>query len=437
MKNISGQYQDLLEGRMTQSQFLRNARMMFPSFVTNHNSFEDSVTILRQKGMLTEGDAVKGVPNKAPEYDYPTQDAKYKKVEQSPEVDEQDGIYPATTLTDIPKEKASKRVVSKTRPDGLEDIKDKDTKNEMKKVRIVKESWDDEPYYDDMPPRRKNKDWDTDDDVEDRYDDFEDEEDNLDENEKSFKDILKHTLETDDDTKMKAYLNAKGKEAIAKIKAELPRIQAKGREKLARLMKIELDEMKTGQRPPDTISLLSILKRIEAQTKAKFFAISNADELKDVFDYILDRVNPTLSSSTTQLRTALNQAVQSNLDDKKAKLSKTPTTSSKVPTNTSKTPPSLEERLKEAKSREEKEDTKEESVNKEKDGTWTLKYSAINHDTKKRENLTKKGFKSEQAAKNFMNMFNENKSNKTPLSLGERLKPIIAKLVQEVKAEKK
>jgi len=245
MKNISGQYQDLLEGRMTQSQFLRNARMMFPSFVTNHNSFEDSVTILKQKGMLTEGDAVKGTPDKAPEYDYPTQPDKYKKVEQSPEVDEQDGIYPATTLTDIPKEKVSKRVVSKTRPDGLEDIKDKDTKNEMKKVRVVKEnvnedynSWDDEPYYDDMPKRYPNKDWDTDDDVEDRYDDFEDEEDNLeenDENKRSFDDIYGDFIETDDATEIKAYFKAKGKEAIQAIKTKWPKIQAKGREKLLKL----------------------------------------------------------------------------------------------------------------------------------------------------------------------------------------------------------
>lgn len=140
MKNISGQYQDLLEGKMNQAQFLRNARMMFPSFVTQHNSFADSVTILKQKGMLVEGDAVKGTPDKEPTYDYPTQPGKYKKVEQSPEVDEQDGIYPATTLTDIPKEKVSKPIKSKTRPDGLEDIKDNDTKNEMKKVKVVKES---------------------------------------------------------------------------------------------------------------------------------------------------------------------------------------------------------------------------------------------------------------------------------------------------------
>ena len=112
MKNISSQYQELQEGKMTKHQFLRNARMMFPSFVTNQNSFADSVAILKTKGMLVEGDAVKGTPDKEPTYDSPTPDAKtkYKKVEQSPEVDEQDGIYPATTLTDIPKVKANKKV---------------------------------------------------------------------------------------------------------------------------------------------------------------------------------------------------------------------------------------------------------------------------------------------------------------------------------------
>ena len=105
MKNISAQYQELKEGKMTQHQFLRNARMMFPNFVTNHNSFNDSVTILKTKGLLNEGDAVKGTPDKEPTYDSPTPEAsvKYKKVEQSPEVDEQDGIYPATSVKDVPK----------------------------------------------------------------------------------------------------------------------------------------------------------------------------------------------------------------------------------------------------------------------------------------------------------------------------------------------
>jgi hypothetical protein len=140
MKSISIQYQELKEGKINRHQFLRNARMMFPNHVTQFNSFEDSVKILKNKGLLNEGDAVKGTPDKAPSYDYPTQPAKYKKVVQEPEVDEQDGIYPATTVTDIPKEEVSKPIKSKNRPDGLEPIKPHDTKNEMKKIRIVKES---------------------------------------------------------------------------------------------------------------------------------------------------------------------------------------------------------------------------------------------------------------------------------------------------------
>jgi len=338
MKNISTQYQDLLEGKMTQAQFLRNARMMFPSFVTNHNSFDDSVKILKTKGMLSEGDAVKGTPDKEPTYDSLTPDdkIKYKKVEQSPEVDEQDGIYPATTITDIPKTKTYKRV--KNTSDGLEPIKANDTKNELKKVKVVKESvekdiekairdkkidpakvkaaaekamrgdstelaalmafggkvnpmgenissevlkgaekeitkndasiktmakklgiseeelfklllkklgglkeynsYDDEPYYSDMPKSTPNKDFDTDDDVSDRYDDYED----IDENQRSFDDIFGDFIETDDSTEIKAYIKAKGRDAIAKIKAKLPAIKDAARTKLAKLMKIELDE---------------------------------------------------------------------------------------------------------------------------------------------------------------------------------------------------
>jgi len=439
MKNISVQYQELQEGKMNQAQFLRNARMMFPSLVTNLNSFDDSVKILKTKGMLVEGDAVKGAPDKEPTYDYPTQPGKYKKVEQSPEVDEQDGIYPATTLTDIPKEKVSKPIKSKTRPDGLEDIKNNDTKNELKKVKVVKEnyskvlelpngdyfaidddwedkyqgknglfftikgnnifdkdgksvqsspreflsqfkpeeilkvkvvkenispealkgaekeitkndasikmmadklgiseeelfkmllkklgglkeynSYDDEPYYSDVPKSTPNKDWDTDDDVSDRYDDYEE----VDENEKSFDDVLKNFLDTDNSTEIKAYLKAKGKEAIAKIKTKLPQLKDQARQKLAKLMKVELDEVRLKteaqtQIPADTLSVTNLFNRVP-MIDQKLNLINNAAELQDIFDYILDRVNPSLGASDTQLRTALNLAIKTNLDNKKA-----------------------------------------------------------------------------------------------------------------------
>jgi hypothetical protein len=236
MKNISKQYQDLLEGKMNQAQFLRNARMMFPSFVTQHNSFADSVIILKQKGMLNEGDAVKGTPDKEPTYASLTPDdkIKYKKVEQSPEVDEQDGIYPATTITDIPKEKTYKKV--KNESDGLEPIKDNDTKNEMKKVKVVKE--------------------------------------NLEENQRSFDDIFADFVETDDSTEIKSYIKLKGKEAIAKIKAELPKTPDRIRKALAKLLKVELDEVKTNKTSFDYKSTFEdLVMKTNTASKSDFGSI--------------------------------------------------------------------------------------------------------------------------------------------------------------------
>ena len=440
MKNISSQYQELQEGKMTKHQFLRNARMMFPSFVTNQNSFADSVAILKTKGMLVEGDAVKGTPDKEPTYDSPTPDAKtkYKKVEQSPEVDEQDGVYPATTLTDIPKIKANKKV--KDTSSGLEPIKDNDTKNEMKKVKVVKESIEADiekairdkkidpakvkaaaekamrgdstklaflmafgdktkPVGENIEPEKikdAEKEITKNDasiqtmadklgisqeelfkmllkrlgglnetinydnlskhnikDLEALIDVKKKEREklrsntnippavqntvkelsaqiskiereinskkaqSLDENERSFDDVFGDFIETDDATEIKAFIKAKGREAIAKIKAKLPVLKDQARQKVAKLMKIELDEMKTTQTPADTLSVTQLFKRIP-QLDQKLSLINNAAEMQDIFDYILDRVNPSIGASDTQLRTALNQAIQANLDIKKS-----------------------------------------------------------------------------------------------------------------------
>ena len=56
MKSIKQQYIDLQEGNMTQANFMRNLRMTLPQYVTNVTSFEDSVKILKNKGILTEAD---------------------------------------------------------------------------------------------------------------------------------------------------------------------------------------------------------------------------------------------------------------------------------------------------------------------------------------------------------------------------------------------
>jgi len=62
MKSIKQQYTDLREGNMSQANFMRNLRMTLPQYVTNVTSFNDSVRILKNKGILTEADISPG-PN--------------------------------------------------------------------------------------------------------------------------------------------------------------------------------------------------------------------------------------------------------------------------------------------------------------------------------------------------------------------------------------
>jgi len=54
MKSIQNQYNDLKEGKMSQTNFMRNLRMTMPQYVTNITSFQDSVRILKNKGIITE-----------------------------------------------------------------------------------------------------------------------------------------------------------------------------------------------------------------------------------------------------------------------------------------------------------------------------------------------------------------------------------------------
>ena len=319
MKNISTQYQDLLEGKMTQAQFLRNARMMFPSFVTNHNSFDDSVKILKNKGMLVEGDAVKGAPDKEPTYDYPTQPGKYKKVVQEPEVDEQDGIYPATTLTDIPKEEVSKPIKSKTRPDGLEDIKNNDTKNEMKKVKVVKENLGHNETSSIHPEGRfwivtyrtadgtKEKSFESEKEARKFYN-------TLDEtqlNEKSFDEIFADFIENDDPKELITYIKVKGKEAVAKLKAKLAENKDADRKKVAKLMKIELDEARFKK----GTDIGKPGKGFEKIAKAGEKQYGSEEAGKKVAGAILKKVLNKESDIKERLKPAITKLVQEVLDE--------------------------------------------------------------------------------------------------------------------------
>jgi hypothetical protein len=54
MKNINQQYIDLKEGKISTTQFLRNARLMHPNYITNVTSFNDAVKILKNKSVIFE-----------------------------------------------------------------------------------------------------------------------------------------------------------------------------------------------------------------------------------------------------------------------------------------------------------------------------------------------------------------------------------------------
>lgn len=54
MKSVKQQYIDLKEGKMSQAQFMRNIRLTLPQYITNVISFNDSIKILKNKGIINE-----------------------------------------------------------------------------------------------------------------------------------------------------------------------------------------------------------------------------------------------------------------------------------------------------------------------------------------------------------------------------------------------
>lgn len=71
MKNIQKQYQDLLEGKMSKANFMRNVRMEFPQYVASGNSYEDAISILKSKRILSEAAKPEGVYGHNPNAEAP------------------------------------------------------------------------------------------------------------------------------------------------------------------------------------------------------------------------------------------------------------------------------------------------------------------------------------------------------------------------------
>jgi hypothetical protein len=57
MRTLQEKYNAVLEGKFSKTQFRRDAAMELPQFVSNVNSFDDTVAILKNKGIVTEAKA--------------------------------------------------------------------------------------------------------------------------------------------------------------------------------------------------------------------------------------------------------------------------------------------------------------------------------------------------------------------------------------------
>jgi hypothetical protein len=57
MESIFDQYKSLNEGKLSEAQFLRNAKMALPKFISNTVNFKDAVKILKNKGIISEAKA--------------------------------------------------------------------------------------------------------------------------------------------------------------------------------------------------------------------------------------------------------------------------------------------------------------------------------------------------------------------------------------------
>ena len=92
MKPIQNQYQDLLEGKMSKSNFLTNVKRSLSDYVSNITSFDDAVKILKNKRILSEVE----VKKENTQFDFhkaAIESASGDKVEKREEDDEGNPLY--------------------------------------------------------------------------------------------------------------------------------------------------------------------------------------------------------------------------------------------------------------------------------------------------------------------------------------------------------
>ena len=77
MRTLQEKYNALQEGKFSKSQFLRDARLELPGVVSNLNGLEDTVSILKNRGFISEMEVPKYKEEKNPDYEKPLQATHY------------------------------------------------------------------------------------------------------------------------------------------------------------------------------------------------------------------------------------------------------------------------------------------------------------------------------------------------------------------------
>lgn len=147
MKTLQEKYKAVLEGKYSKSQFVRSAKMEVPKFISPYNGFDDSVQILKNKGLLFEQEQV------VPEYDKPEAGVPLEALERAVDYElEQVGVHTATeSPTEEVYEKAKKKALKNLEkdpnyylkvlagentpyPDPTQDAHDKEVEVDQKKL---------------------------------------------------------------------------------------------------------------------------------------------------------------------------------------------------------------------------------------------------------------------------------------------------------------
>ena len=106
MKTLQEKYNAILEGNFSKKQFVRDARLGHPNLITQFNGFDDTVTILKNRGMIQEAKK-----QEVPQYDKPQPGYSLEALERAVDYElEGMGI---DTATQTPTEEQNKKATEK------------------------------------------------------------------------------------------------------------------------------------------------------------------------------------------------------------------------------------------------------------------------------------------------------------------------------------